>query len=74
MGIAKAAIMVAFWTAAANFRLIDAFEREQQRAAERAANGHVVSRRQPRRHRAVSIQYQLNSSGTDPPEKTSVSA
>lgn len=76
MGIAKTSIMIAFYTASVNFRLIDAFDREQQRATERAANGgHVVSRRQPRRHRAVSIQYQLNqTSGTDPPDTELVSA
>lgn len=71
MGLAKTSIMLAFYTASVNFRLIDAFDREQQLAAERAANGgHVVSRRTPRRNRAVSIQYRLNqTSGTDPPEK-----
>lgn len=68
MGLAKTSVMVAFWTAAANFRLIDAYDREEAR---RAANGgHVVSPRTPRRHRAVSIQYQLNqTSGTDPPKQ-----
>ncbi|MFP3882022.1 MAG: hypothetical protein ACLFRT_10470 [Actinomycetota bacterium] len=58
----------------ANFRLIDAYDEGVRRAAARAANGHVVSKCQPRRHRAVSIQYQLNgASGTDPPEKQPVS-
>ena len=28
MGLAKTSIMVAFWTAAANLRLLDAFERD----------------------------------------------
>lgn len=32
MGIAKTSFLVAFWVASANFRLIDAFERQQDRA------------------------------------------
>jgi hypothetical protein len=67
MGLAKTSVMVAFWTAAANLRLLDAFDREEAR---RAANGGVVitSLRKPRRHRAVSRSYRPPS-GTDPPRQ-----
>jgi hypothetical protein len=66
MGLAKTSIMVAFWTAAANLRLLDAFEREEAR---RSAKGGVVVTipRQPRRHRAVSLSVRPPS-GTDPPK------
>lgn len=67
MGLAKTSVMVAFWTAAANLRLLDAFDREEAR---RAANGGatITSLRRPRRHRAVSRSY-TPGSGSDPPKK-----
>jgi hypothetical protein len=66
MGLAKTSVMVAFWTAAANLRLLDAFDREEAR---RASGGGltVTSLRKPRRHRAVSLSVRPPSS-TDPPK------
>lgn len=64
MGLAKTSILVAFWTAAANFRLIDAFERAEQKAND--PEYAYVSRR-PRRRRAVP--YADRTTGTDPPAK-----
>lgn len=54
--------MVAFWTAAANFRLIDAFERGEQREND---PDYEYIPRQPRRRRAVP--YADRNTGTDPP-------
>src|SRR5690606_29740663 len=50
MGIAKTSILVAFWAAAANFRLIDAFERRLEREAN--PDRQYIPRK-PRRRRAV---------------------
>lgn len=56
MGIAKTSMMVAFWAAAANLRLLDAFNRASKRQAEAAKNGEVAKvTRQPRRHRALPL-------------------
>lgn len=51
MGIAKTSILVAFWAASANFRLIDAFEREQRRVQD--PDRMPYSPRKPRKRRAV---------------------
>ena len=51
MGIAKTSIMVAFWAASANFRLIDAFERRLER--ERDPDRLRHSPRKPRKRRAI---------------------
>lgn len=69
MGLAKTSVMVAFWTAAANFRLYDAYERDQARRARATKDGvQIISRRTPRRHRAVSLSVRPPG-GTDPPTK-----
>ncbi|MEX1249318.1 MAG: hypothetical protein WEA57_01380 [Acidimicrobiia bacterium] len=56
-----------FWTAAANFRLLDAFDREQER---HLANGGTPTpiTRIPRRKRAVSRSYRPPPD-PDPPKK-----
>lgn len=51
MGIAKTSFLVAFWVASANFRLIDAFEREQRRVQD--PDRMPYSPRKPRKRRAV---------------------
>ena len=61
MGLARTSIMVAFWTAAANFRLIDAFERGEQHDDP----DYRYLPRQPRRRRAVP--YADRETGRDPP-------
>ncbi len=67
MGIARTSIMVAFWTAAANYRLIDAWERN----ATRQDHGVTVVSRPSRRHRAISWAHQ-EAVGTDPPPVLSI--
>ncbi|HLT96336.1 MAG TPA: hypothetical protein VK070_06065, partial [Acidimicrobiia bacterium] len=62
MGLAKTSIMVAFWTAAANFRLLDAFERNQQQEPDLDRR---YTTRKPRRRRAVP--YTDRNTSTDPP-------
>lgn len=62
MGIAKTSILVAFWAAAANFRLIDAFERRLEREAN--PDRQYIPRK-PRRRRAVP--YTDRHTSTDPP-------
>lgn len=42
MGIAKTSVMVAFWAAAANLRLLAAFNRDEKRRAEAAEDGEVA--------------------------------
>ncbi len=61
MGLARTSITVAFWTAAANFRLIDAFERGEQHDDP----DYRFVPRQPRRRRAVP--YADRETGRDPP-------
>src|SRR5688572_3650344 len=62
MGIAKTSILVAFWAAAANFRLLDAFERRLEREAN--PDRQYIPRK-PRRRRAVP--YTDRHTSTDPP-------
>ena len=61
MGLAKTSIMVAFWAAATNFRLIDAFERGEQREED---PDYRYIPRQSRRRRAVPY---ADRNGKDPP-------
>lgn len=70
MGIAKTSVMVAFWAAAANLRLLAAFNRDEKRRAEAAEDGEVAkATRQPRRHRALPLITQRTTTGP-PTEKT----
>lgn len=66
MGLAKTSVMVAFWAAAANLRLLDAFDRAQAKAAANGSAVQIRSLRPARRHRAVSLS--ARPSGTDPPQ------
>lgn len=61
MGLARTSIMVAFWTASANLRLIDAFERGEERAND---PDYEFIPRQPRKQRAVPY---ADPDGNDPP-------
>lgn len=64
MGIAKTSFLVAFWVASANFRLIDAFERQQDRAED---PDYSYIPRRPCRNRAVPLADRPG--GIDPPAR-----
>lgn len=68
MGLAKTSVMVAFWAAAANLRLLDAFEREQARLANAKTKSalSVFVSRTPRRRRALSLAGRAASANAPP--------
>lgn len=66
MGLANTSVMVAFWAAATNLRLLDAFERDQAPRTRSKDTLRVVSLRQPRRNRALSLAVQAAAANAPP--------